>query len=48
MITDSEMAVLQDSKTFFLEKEKLLVRFNLVKGDQIKNQDNQNTEILDR
>ena len=47
LITDSKTAVLQDNKIFFLKKEKLHVRFTLVKGYQIINKDHQNTKISD-
>ena len=37
LITDSKTASLQDNKIFLLEKEKLHVRFTLVKRYQIIN-----------
>ena len=47
LITDSKTASLQDNKIFLLEKEKLHVRFTLVKRYQIINKDHQNTKISD-
>ena len=47
LITDSKTAVLQDNIIFLLEKEKLHVRFTLVKRYQIINKDHQNTNISD-